>query len=130
VNHLSRADNTFQTTAKFWAEWPAQSFKFSKFRRRTGTCGRSKGITVVEEERAKLCLTDASRTAQHFTEYRFQLSRRTSNDLQYFRGRCLLLQRLTQFIEQPRVLDGDDSLGGEVRQELDLLFGKGRTSLR
>ena len=30
--------------------------------------------------------------------------------------RCgrLLLQRLAQFVEQPRVLDGDDGLGGEV----------------
>ena len=28
--------------------------------------------------------------------------------------RSLLLQRLPQFVEQPRVLDGDDGLGGEV----------------
>ena len=46
--------------------------------------------------------------------------------------RGLLLQRLgeivsalTQFVEQPRVLDGDDRLRGEVRQKLDLLFGEG-----
>jgi hypothetical protein len=30
-------------------------------------------------------------------------------------GSCrLLLQRLSQFIKQPRILDGDDSLGGKV----------------
>ena len=31
----------------------------------------------------------------------------------------------TQLVEQPRVLDGDDGLGGEVRDQLDLLVGKG-----
>ena len=30
----------------------------------------------------------------------------------------------TQFIEQPRVLDGDDGLGGEVRDQRYLLFGE------
>ena len=40
-------------------------------------------------------------------------------------GCSLLLQRFAQFVEQPRVLDGDDRLRGEVLDELDLLFGKG-----
>ena len=34
---------------------------------------------------------------------------------------------LAQFAEQPRVLDGDDGLVGEVRYQLDLLFGEGPT---
>ena len=53
------------------------------------------------------------------------------------RGRRLLLQRLgeivgalAQFVEQPRVLDGDDRLRGEVRDQFDLLVGEGRTSWR
>ena len=37
---------------------------------------------------------------------------------------------LAQFVEQPRILDGDDGLRGEVRHKLDLLVGEGRTSLR
>ena len=44
----------------------------------------------------------------------------------------LLLQRLaevvgalTQFVEQPRILDGDDGLGSEVRQQRDLFVVKG-----
>ena len=36
---------------------------------------------------------------------------------------------LTQFVEQPRVLDRDDGLGGEVLHQLDLLVGE-RTDLR
>ena len=41
---------------------------------------------------------------------------------------CLLLQRLSQFVEQPRVLDGDNGLGGEVLDQRDLFVGEGRTS--
>ena len=32
--------------------------------------------------------------------------------------------RFAQFVEQPRVLDGDDGLGGEILDQLDLLFGE------
>ena len=31
---------------------------------------------------------------------------------------------LAQFVEQPRVLDGDDRLGGEVLDQFDLLVGE------
>ena len=37
---------------------------------------------------------------------------------------------LAQFVQQPRVLDGDDGLGGEVLYQCDLLSVKGRTSWR
>ena len=46
-------------------------------------------------------------------------------------SRSLLLQRLAQIVralpqlvEQPRVLDGNDSLGSEVLDQLDLLVGE------
>ena len=38
--------------------------------------------------------------------------------------------RFAQLVEQPRVLDGDDGLSGEVLHQLDLLVGEGRTSWR
>ena len=60
-----------------------------------------------------------------------QLARRAGDDLQHLAGRGLLLQRLgeivgalAQFVEQPRVLDGDDGLRGEVLHQLDLLVGE------
>ena len=37
---------------------------------------------------------------------------------------------MAQFIEQPRVLDGDDGLGGEVLTSSICLSVKGRTSWR
>ena len=52
--------------------------------------------------------------------------------LQHLRGRGLLLQRLaqivgalTQFVEQPRVLDGDDGLRREVLTSSICLSVKG-----
>ena len=33
-------------------------------------------------------------------------------------------EKFAQLIEQPRVLDGDDGLGGEVLDQLDLLVGE------
>ena len=70
---------------------------------------------------AELGLADARRVLQHRLEHRLQFARRAGDDLQHLRGRGLLLQRLgqivgalAQLVEQPRVLDGDDGLGGEV----------------
>ena len=49
-----------------------------------------------------------------------------ADDLEHLGGRGLLLQQISpQLVEQAGVLDGDDGLGGEVRDQLDLLVGKG-----
>jgi hypothetical protein len=49
---------------------------------------------------------------------------RAADNFEYVGGRCLLLQRIAQFFEQPRVLDGDDGLGGEVSEQLNLPVGE------
>jgi hypothetical protein len=36
---------------------------------------------------------------------------------------------LTQFVQQPRILDGDNGLSGEVRGQCDLPFGEGTNFL-
>jgi hypothetical protein len=43
-------------------------------------------------------------------EHGFEIESRTADDLQYVSGGSLLLKRLPQLVEQPRVLDGDDGL--------------------
>ena len=40
------------------------------------------------------------------------------------------IRALAQFVEQPRVLDGDDGLGGEVLHQRDLLVGERFNLLR
>ena len=57
-------------------------------------------------------------------EYGPQIERRTADGLQHIGRRCLLLQRVTQLIEQPRVLDGNNGLGGKVLDQLNLLIGE------
>ena len=66
--------------------------------------------------------------AQRFDErieHGLQIEGRAADHLEHVGGGGLLLQRFAQLIEQARVLDGDDGLGGEVRDQLDLLVGNG-----
>jgi hypothetical protein len=50
---------------------------------------------------------------------------RAADHLEHIGGGGLLLQGLPQLVEEARVLDRDDGLGGEVRDQRDLLVGKG-----
>src|SRR5262245_22174540 len=47
-----------------------------------------------------------------------------ADDVEHVRGRSLLLQRVAQLVEQPRVLDRDHGLIGKSRHQLDLFRGK------
>ena len=58
------------------------------------------------------------------SEHRLQFAGRAADDPQHVGGGGLLLQRFAQLVEQPGVLDGDDGLSGEVRDQLDLLVGE------
>ena len=99
---------------------------------------RPRGTFSVEQpQRAELGLADARRIFQHGLEDRLQLAGRAGDDLQHLRRRGLLLQRLgeivgalAQLVEQPRVLDGDDGLRGEVVTSSICFSVKGCTSCR
>ena len=62
------------------------------------------------------------------TEPEFQARReiegRAADDLEHVRGRSLLLEGFTQLAKQPRILDGDHGLSGEVLDQRDLLVGE------
>ena len=57
-------------------------------------------------------------------EHSLQIEGRAADDLEHVGGGGLLLQRFAQLVEQARVLDGDDGLGGEVLDQFDLLVGE------
>ena len=94
--------------------------------------GSRKSVTrgVIE------CLVFLTRDGRHFCvaqprggfsqrlKYRLQIECRAANNLEHIGRGGLLLQRFTELVEQPRVLDGDDCLRSEVPDEFDLLFGK------
>src|SRR5262245_201113 len=69
-------------------------------------------------------LAKLSRRFDQRFEYRLQVKGRAADDLEHIGSGGLLLQRLAQLVEQARVLDGDDGLGSEALDQLDLLVGE------
>jgi hypothetical protein len=115
--------------------WVAPPF-FSVSRWRPVHGNHAIAAFLRSKHRSELGLADAYRVRQHGLKHGLQLAGRRTDDLQHLGGRRLLLQRLgeiiralAQFIEQPRVLDGDDGLSGEVFDQLNLLVGKGANLL-
>src|SRR6516164_11298548 len=86
----------------------------------------AKSAFFMKIERAELGIADADSLLQHGLKHGLQIAGRTTDDLKNLRCGRLLLQRfgevgcslgeiacsLAQFVEQSRVLDGDDGLRG------------------
>src|SRR6516164_8587916 len=81
-----------------------------KVRRHAVQRDSAEAVAFGAPQEAQLRLADARRIGEHCLKHRLQLPRRTTDDSQYFRCRGLLLQRLPQFVQQPRVLNSDDGL--------------------
>src|ERR1700722_4059560 len=87
-------------------------------------------VAFTPENRGVIRFAQSRRALDNRLEDRLDMFRRTADDPEYLRHRRLPLQRLAQIVgalaqlvEQPRILDGDHGLGGEIRQQLDL-FGR------
>jgi hypothetical protein len=84
-------------------------------------CKRLKEARVVRtSEVSDVCLAQSGSRLDQSVEYGLEVEGRAADDLEYIGSGGLLLQRFAQLVEQPRVLDGDDGLVGEVREKLDL----------
>ena len=87
-------------------------------------------VALEQHQAAELGVADAGGILQHGVEHRLQLTGRAGDDLEHLvvavccSSDSEIVGALAQFVEQPRVLDGDHRLGGEVRDELDLLVGE------
>ena len=57
-------------------------------------------------------------------EHLLQIKRRTTDNLKHISGGSLLLEGLSQLVEQPCILDGDDRLSCEVFDQFNLLIGE------
>jgi len=86
-------------------------------------------VSFVEIQDSKFGLADACCVLKHRLEHRLQLAGRGTDNLEHVGGSCLLLERFPQLVEQSRVLDSDDGLGGEILYQLDLLLGERRNML-
>src|ERR1700731_4095381 len=70
-------------------------------------------------------LTQAMRRFDQGIEHSLQVEGRTADDLEHVGGGGLLLEGFPQLVEQARVLDGDNRLGGEILYQRDLFFSEG-----
>src|SRR6516162_5279126 len=97
------------------------------------------GLAVKAIYVAEGGIADVGRLLQHGRKHRLEIGWRTGDDLENLRRGRLLFQcfseivgaaaeivgALPQLAKQPRILDGDDGLGGEVFYKLDLFIAEG-----
>src|SRR5262249_4963387 len=95
------------------------------FRRMTEIRDLPIHATLLAIDRSHVRIAQSDRRLDERIKHSLKIERRSADDLEHVSGGGLLLQRLSQFVEQPRVLDGDDGLRGEIGDQLDLLVGKG-----
>ena len=89
------------------------------FGRETVACELVVGAAVCEPDRYSVRLAEPSRRLDEGIEHCSQIEGRTANDFEHVGGGRLLLQRFTQFVEQPRVPNGDDGLSREALEKFD-----------
>src|SRR5262245_12836410 len=87
--------------------------------------GEQQGLSVPTEDVAEVGVTDACSLFQYGSENRLKVIRRARYDPQHIGRRRLLLERLPQLREQPRILDGDHRLVGKARDQRYLPVGEG-----
>src|SRR6516162_553557 len=104
---------------------------FRVFQWRFMQCDAPEAVSLTQQHGSEHGFADTYCVFQHGLEYWFQLAGRAGDDAQHLRRRCLLLQRfgeisgaLAQFIQQPRILDGDDGLCGKRLEKRNLLIRK------
>jgi len=82
------------------------------------------GIALRSEKHAELGSADADCVLQHCLEHGLKLARRARDHPQHLRRSGLLRELFAQLVEQAGILDRDDRLAREIRQQLDLLLGE------
>src|SRR5262245_36277204 len=94
VYDVSRLQETMERSSAGGSERPTASMEISQCGRYPVRCARVKYFTIVEPQHAELGVADTGGVLQNRIKHRPQLARRARDDLQYLRGRGLLLQRL------------------------------------
>src|SRR5262245_30220036 len=98
-------------TADVYWNWPVMRFDLEP-------------LVLAQRNNRIICLTQPSYRFHERVEDRLQIECRAAYDFEHIGGGSLLLQGFAQLVEQPGVLDGDDGLGGEILNQLDLLVGE------
>jgi hypothetical protein len=86
--------------------------------------GEVKRLAIEAKQHPKFGLANSCGILEQGLENRLQVARRSRDYLEHIGGGGLLLERFAQLAEQAGVLDRDDRLRGEVRDQLNLLVGE------
>src|SRR5216683_7672694 len=100
---------------------------FYEFGKLTGEAvrGRTKENAIgAARDRALIGIAKPGCRFNQRVEHSLEIKGRATDDLEDVGGGGLLLERFAQLVQQPRIFDSDDGLGGEVLDELDLLVGE------
>src|SRR5262249_44762299 len=81
-------------------------------------------LAMAQHDDRVECLAKARDGLGEGIEHRLKVECPTTKNLEHIGGSGLLLQRLAQLIQQSNVLDRDHRLGGEIRDQLNLLVGE------
>src|SRR5262249_11346559 len=105
--------------------------KLGKLRRRVVKRSNADGGALAKWKCTKFRFAKLCGICEDGLEHWLQLTRRGTDDLKHVGSRGLLLQRfgqidraMSQFVQQPRVLDGDYGLSCKVLHKLDLRTAK------
>src|SRR5262249_37102983 len=96
--------------------WPNRAMVYPLPKPRRGIVIRGELVHLAVRLKDKPLLGGAKpgRVLDQSVENRLKFERRAADHLEHVGGGGLVVQRFTQLVEKPRVLDGDDGLRGEV----------------
>src|SRR5262245_43527628 len=115
---------TTRTTPAAGTNWILPNERF-KFWWRIISNNTPQQLAIEAEDKSPIGSTKPYCTFGNGFEDRLQIERRPTDDLEHIGSGDLLLERFTQFVEQPGVLDGDDGLSSKITKQLDLLVREG-----
>src|SRR5215813_10504420 len=94
-------------------------------RDRTFMSHQTKNITLNNSNRGVVCVAHSGGALGDSVQHRLDIRGRASDDSQDFTRRCLLLQRLLEFLKQTDILYRNHRLISEGFEKLDLCRGEG-----
>src|SRR5262245_33986419 len=97
---------------------------FDELRRVTVSLREEEHSILLPTYRGVVGLTKAAGRFNERLQYRLEIEGRAADNFQHVGGGGLLLQRLSQLVEQTRVLDCNHRLRGEVLHQFNLLVGE------
>ena len=86
---------------------------------------KNEKLSLTLKQPGVIRVAQPGRRLDQCVEHGLQVEGRAADDLKYIGGGGLLLQRFTQLIQQPRILDGDDGLRRKTLHQLDLFISEG-----